>query len=714
MQLFPSGPAVAAALGLMAIQVGIGIIMKMAQAGGSYSFSTSGSVSISEFCKLLLSAAFFRRECLKRIADGIRPRSDPIPANAMQPFNKATGASENDDVELAQGSIPLLFEEGEGRDARKSHDEGKSHADADVNRILDAHTFWEYFKGELTQEKMIGFYILALAYTLINNSIFLSYHLADPGTIQLVKTSGTLVTAIIMVTTLKTSISNTQWAAVFIQMFGLILTQYKPGSGSAYPTSTYAILVFQVFLSSSSSVYNQHLLKLNANSLHADNMVLYACGAAVNLVCHLIIFVTTPNEPGFFQGYGDIRAILVILSNIFIGLAITSVYKYADAVVKCFATAAATGILLYLSPIIFGAELGSFVMIGTLIVFIASWLYITSPPQRTPHRVPTTATTSSNHHSLRYSHAILAPLTLATVGSVVFMTFLLGRAPTQASPTNKPSAAQEQRVTTPFHDVLAMVRWNSAYLERIPNIRKYDPFFDTVHISIPDKDASTEPAHSWSEDNYADTFTIYHQVSRMMQMVLTSKPDIKGLMYYHFDSWLDPFGFNDTDWNNMWFSYSSPAYTCMKSPNDYDWWGWKEKTPLQLAAMEANRAVERLGLGYQLDPEEWCLAWSDIYYIPRRFFSDYILLAEEFKRFNVFHEVAIPTIAHIIKQTEQKRSNTTALDFVKDCWGSCCHTVKDVKDVLSTRCGHRLDYLNEPVVDAYYKKLDAQAAMLRA
>ncbi|PHH66650.1 hypothetical protein CDD81_6487 [Ophiocordyceps australis] len=706
----------AAALGLVVIQVSIGIIMKMAQAGGSYSFSTSGSVSISEFCKLLLSAAFFRRECLKRIADGIRPRTGSVSVKATN-SGKEMNASENDDVELAEGSSPLLLEEGEGDDARrKSNDEGSSQSGWDANKKLNVHTFWEYFKGELTKEKAIGFYILALAYTLINNSIFLSYHLADPGTIQLVKTSGTLVTAVIMVTALKTSISNTQWAAVFIQMFGLILTQYKPGSGSAYPSSTYAILVFQVFLSSSSSVYNQHLLKLNANSLHADNMVLYASGAAVNLVCHLIIFFATPNEPAFFQGYGDIRAILVILSNIFIGLAITSVYKYADAVIKCFATAAATGILLYLSPIIFGAELGSFVIVGTLIVFVSSWLYIAFPLPRTPHRATTTPPTmSSNHHFLRYYYAVVVPLTLATVGSVVFMTVLLGRSPTQAPATNKPSATpQEPKVPSPFHDVLAMVRWNSPYPERIPHIRKYDPFFDTVHISIPDQNASAEPAHSWTQDNYAGTFTIYHQVSRMMQMVLAEKPDIKGLMYYHFDSWLDPFGFNSTDWNNMWISYGSPYYRCMKSPDEDSWWGWKENTPLQLAAMDANKVVDQLGIGYQLDPDEWCLGWSDIYYIPRRFFGDYILLAEVFKRFDVFHEVAIPTMMHIIQQTEQKRSKTTSLEIVKDCWGDCCATVKDIKDVLSTRCGHRLDYLNEPVVDAYYKKLDSQAAIMRA
>ena len=35
-----------------------------------------------------------------------------------------------------------------------------------------------------------------------------------------------------------------------------------------------------------------------------------------------------------------------------------------------------TGVLLYLSPILFGTELGFLVLPGTIVVFIASWLYM--------------------------------------------------------------------------------------------------------------------------------------------------------------------------------------------------------------------------------------------------------------------------------------------------------------------------------------------------
>lgn len=80
---------------------------------------------------------------------------------------------------------------------------------------------------------------------------------------------------------------------------------------------------------------------------------------------------------------------MVVLSNVFIGLAITAVYKYADAIIKCFATAVSTGILLYLSPILFGAEMSFLVLPGTLVVFISTWLYMeAAPPKPSPNSIP--------------------------------------------------------------------------------------------------------------------------------------------------------------------------------------------------------------------------------------------------------------------------------------------------------------------------------------
>jgi hypothetical protein len=47
-------------------------------------------------------------------------------------------------------------------------------------------------------------------------------------------------------------------------------------------------------------------------------------------------------------------------------------------VIKCLATAVATGILLYISPILFGTERNPLVLPGAIIVLVSSWLYVES------------------------------------------------------------------------------------------------------------------------------------------------------------------------------------------------------------------------------------------------------------------------------------------------------------------------------------------------
>lgn len=64
----------------------------------------------------------------------------------------------------------------------------------------------------------------------------------------------------------------------------------------------------------------------------------------------------------------------------------------ADAIIKCLATAVATGILLYLTPILFATELGFLVVPGTVVIFISSWLYIDKPPPKKAVSEPSTVT----------------------------------------------------------------------------------------------------------------------------------------------------------------------------------------------------------------------------------------------------------------------------------------------------------------------------------
>lgn len=132
--------AVGAALALVGIQVGMGLVLKFAQTKGDYAFSPSSSVTISEFLKMLLSLAFFWREC--------RRRGTPVESTA-----------------LAEQSQPLTGKDDDDEDVDLEKDMSGSPAK------LTLRLFLRYLNSDLPTESRYGFAKLALFYVLINNTV---------------------------------------------------------------------------------------------------------------------------------------------------------------------------------------------------------------------------------------------------------------------------------------------------------------------------------------------------------------------------------------------------------------------------------------------------------------------------------------------------------------------------------------------------------------
>ena len=97
-------------------------------------------------------------------------------------------------------------------------------------------------------------------------------------------------------------------------------------------------------------------------------------------------------------------------------------------------------------------------------------------------------------------------------------------------------------------------------------------------------------------------------------------------------------------------------------------------------------------------------------------FSDTSLrTASNFQHFfgaqNAFHELVIPSIMHIVDQTRCKHEFTSIFNFMAHCYGGCCAGGADLNQLMSHRCGHKLDYLgNQTVINAHYEGLDQEAA----
>jgi hypothetical protein len=445
--------------------------------------------------------------------------------------------------------------------------------------------------------------------------------------------------------------------------------------------------------------------------------------------------------------------------------------------------AVSTGIILCLASVLLKKQLSWFFLPGLVVVFAASWLYIANAPSETPvasdweQRKPLWAkiqavakvSTIFGHKNLRRKGFnikqklrlwIFGILAIVTIVLIVLLTFAR---PAMAhlmkiSKINKclplpkdivPPFTNQQHlgggkdsnakleshvplhngsntdalngITSPFATSMAMIRWNARRMERVPLLMKYAPFFHTVHISMPDMmPEKTMDFHNLTHDQYADGETIYLQLAHTMKLILDTQPKITGLLYFHFDSWVDPLAFGTANTNNIWLpaasntrvnTISGPRFICMKDTREYPgWWGWERGWHKR--AIRALDKLKELGVEYTYKEGEWCVAWTDVYYIPRRFFADYIFLSYLFGCVDLFHEVAIPTMLHVIDQSRRPNPYLPIIDRLGDCFGSCCDSSATVEDVLWTRCGHRLDYLNQGIVDAHYSRLDNETALL--
>ncbi|PMD62276.1 uncharacterized protein K444DRAFT_627235 [Hyaloscypha bicolor E] len=680
------------ALCLVAIQVGIGIIMKSSQTGGKYTFSSSGLVIISEFLKMILSASLLLRHCMKQS----RNRAEESgPGYALLIPVAPSPRSSSPDELIGLKSIEEEEEKASQETLREDVELGHDIPVLKTNLFVS----WVAALGEVSVETRYGFANLALLYCLINNTIFVSYKLADPGTIALTRSGVIFITAFVMVTALRSKITTVQWVAIVIQLCGLITTQYRPEVGSSYPYSTYIVLLAQVFVSSVAGVYNQSLLKGDSASLHAQNTMLYAFGVVINAMIHTTIRIVKPEEPSLFAGYTNLPSYLVILSNVFIGLAITAVYKYADAVIKCLATAVATGILLFLSPAISGTSMTPLAVPGGLIVFISSWLYVTSP-------------------------AVLIKfiiLPFATITTILIITLL--ETVSFSDHISKPTSPNTSIIHSPFNTTLGFMKWNHHLPDRIPLIQKYEPFFHTIHYSMPLPDEKDSELHNLTHDAWQNPLVNYVQIARTMQFILdqpanSSANEITGLLFLHFDAWIDPLSFATEDFSKIWIAYTQayggPQYICGTSRAQFGGWvGLNADRNWHYPLLSAQVDLASANTSYIFNKDEWCIGWSDIYYIPREYFADYVYLAAFYGAQNAFHELVIPSIMRIIDQTRRRKDFSSIINYLGHCFGGCCAPGADMNQLMSHRCGHKLDYLgNWDVINAHYERLDKEAERL--
>ena len=133
------------------------------------------------------------------------------------------------------------------------------------------------------------------------------------------------------------------------------------------------MMAFATTLTAVTSVWNQKVVKGFAVPMNLQNAILYSFGSLFAVLSFVVL--PEPVPKGFLEGYTPL-ACLLVLFQAFHGLAVTLVYKYADAIVKNFANATVMALLVAISAAFFGLSVNVHSWLGIGIILCGTHLYM--------------------------------------------------------------------------------------------------------------------------------------------------------------------------------------------------------------------------------------------------------------------------------------------------------------------------------------------------
>ena len=337
------GSAFLAFFTLFLITIAVVIVYKLSQVGGKYAYSPLSAITVAEFFKLCMSAIFF----------------------TYHVYNQYETITNNN------GSFFKYW----------------------IHEIITQTNYKAFFS--------IGG--LGFCYFINNQLTFILFLYIDTASVTLFKSFSSLQTAILLWLFFSRAINKLQWVSICLQVIGLIIVQYDPCKHTTILTGNdYLLLILSTSITSLSSVWNEYAVKQFTIELHLQNMILYLFGVVLNSFGFFLLPFVFPDfewsSISFFQGYNT-SVFGVILCNSVIGIVITAVYKYADAVIKTFSTACATAALLFINLFFFHTETNINAFLGSAVVFIAAYIYFAttaSNVSQTPMNV------NNNNQTVKY------------------------------------------------------------------------------------------------------------------------------------------------------------------------------------------------------------------------------------------------------------------------------------------------------------------------
>ncbi|KAM4551344.1 solute carrier family 35 member A3b [Odontesthes bonariensis] len=224
----------------------------------------------------------------------------------------------------------------------------------------------------------------AAIYTLQNNLLYVALSNLDAATYQVTYQLKILTTALFSVSMLGKRLGLYQWLSLLLLMAGVTLVQWPSDSGGdseqkIQTTGFQFVGLMAVLMACMSSgfagVYFEKILKETKQSVWVRNIQLGVFSFVFGFIGMMVYDGHSVTQSGMFQGYNTIACAVVVLQALG-GLVIAVVIKYADNILKGFATSLSIIVSTLISYFLLKDfnPTGVF-FLGAVLVIAATFLY---------------------------------------------------------------------------------------------------------------------------------------------------------------------------------------------------------------------------------------------------------------------------------------------------------------------------------------------------
>lgn len=243
-------------------------------------------------------------------------------------------------------------------------------------RLGGAVSWNNSWRNEVTQ-----MLIPSALYAVQNNLLYIALSNLEAATFQITYQLKILSTAIFSVILLNRKITRKNWIALILLMLGVTLVQTQTATTDVASSSSNdkpllgLVAVLACCVSSGfAGCYFEKSLKTSDTSMWVRNIQLGLCSLVFSAAGLLVNDWALLRSNGFFYGYNGL-VWLVICNQAAGGLIVASVVKYADSILKAFATSISILLSSCISYYLFDFRVTWTFALGAAIVLYATYLY---------------------------------------------------------------------------------------------------------------------------------------------------------------------------------------------------------------------------------------------------------------------------------------------------------------------------------------------------